>query len=81
MACARIEIPVAMAPADRVFGYLNRILADKTAIIIAHRLATVQRADRIITLKDGIIVEQGTHRELLEKSALYQELAQKQLKL
>jgi ATP-binding cassette, subfamily B, putative efflux pump len=59
---------------------LDKILADKTAIIIAHRLATVQRADRIITLKDGKIVDQGTHQELLEKSALYQELAQKQLR-
>jgi ATP-binding cassette, subfamily B, bacterial MsbA len=59
---------------------LDKILADKTAIIIAHRLSTVQRADRIITLKDGIIVDQGTHQELLEKSALYQELAQKQLR-
>lgn len=59
---------------------LDKILADKTAIIIAHRLATVRRADRIITLKDGKIMDQGTHLELLEKSALYQELAQKQLK-
>jgi ABC-type multidrug transport system fused ATPase/permease subunit len=60
---------------------LDRILRDKTAIIIAHRLATVQRADRIITLKDGVIVDEGTHSELLEKSPLYRELAQKQLKL
>jgi ATP-binding cassette, subfamily B, bacterial MsbA len=60
---------------------LDKILADKTAIIIAHRLSTVQRADRIIALKDGKIVDQGTHQELLEKSLLYQELAQKQLKL
>ena len=59
---------------------LDKILADKTAIIIAHRLSTVQRADRIIALKDGKIMDQGTHQELLEKSALYQELAQKQLK-
>jgi ABC-type multidrug transport system fused ATPase/permease subunit len=60
---------------------LDKILADKTAIIIAHRLATVQRADRIITLRDGRIVDQGTHSELMEKSPLYRELAQKQLKI
>jgi subfamily B ATP-binding cassette protein MsbA len=59
---------------------LDKILADKTAIIIAHRLSTVQRADRIIAIKDGKIVDQGTHQQLLEKSALYQELTQKQLK-
>lgn len=59
---------------------LDRILADKTAIIIAHRLATVQRADRIITLKDGVIIDEGNHQELMQKSALYRELAQKQLK-
>ena len=60
---------------------LDRILKDKTAIIIAHRLSTVQRADRIITLQDGAIVGDGTHSELLEKSPLYRELAQKQLRI
>jgi len=58
---------------------LQRVLVDKTAIIIAHRLSTVQHVGRIITLDGGRIVAEGTHRELLEKSPLYRELASKQL--
>ena len=58
---------------------LRTILADKTAIIIAHRLATIQHVDRIITLDKGRIVDQGTHGELIGRCPLYRELAQKQL--
>ena len=58
---------------------LQRVLVDKTAIIIAHRLSTVQHVGRIITLDGGRIVAEGTHRELLDKSPLYRELASKQL--
>ncbi|MCC6963435.1 MAG: ABC transporter ATP-binding protein [candidate division Zixibacteria bacterium] len=57
---------------------LERILVNKTAIIVAHRLATVQRADRIITVKNGAIVDEGTHTELLTRSSIYRELAEKQ---
>ena len=60
---------------------LKKILADKTAIIIAHRLATVQHADRIIAIDKGRIVDEGRHEELLEKSPLYRELAKRQLKI
>lgn len=57
----------------------NRILSDKTAIIIAHRLATIKHADRIIAIDNGKVVDQGTHEQLTTRCALYRELAQKQL--
>ncbi len=57
---------------------LEKVVVDKTAIIIAHRLATVQKADRILTLKEGRIIDEGTHSELLKRSSVYRELAEKQ---
>lgn len=50
---------------------LERIMKERTVFIIAHRLATVRRADRILVLEQGQIVELGTHAELLEKSGRY----------
>jgi len=58
---------------------LEKALQGKTSIIIAHRLATVRHADRIIVLDNGRIVGEGTHEALLESSPLYGELARKQL--
>jgi ABC-type multidrug transport system fused ATPase/permease subunit len=60
---------------------LATILADKTAIIIAHRLSTVQHVDRIVALDGGRIIDQGTHEELTGRCELYRELARKQLLL
>ncbi len=51
----------------------------RTTIVIAHRLATVQNADRISLMKEGEIVATGTHHELLRKSGLYLELVQEQM--
>ncbi len=56
---------------------LERILESKTAVIVAHRLSTVQRADRIIALQNGQIVDSGKHSELLQNSAIYRELYQR----
>lgn len=50
---------------------LERLMRDRTVFIIAHRLATVRRADRILVLEQGKIVESGTHAELLEKGERY----------
>ena len=60
---------------------LNAILKDRTAIIIAHRLSTVRRADRIIVLDNGEIVEHGNHEELMGKNGLYHYLNHQQLNL
>ncbi len=57
---------------------LKTLLAEKTAVIVAHRLATILHADRIIVVDRGRFVAQGTHASLLESSSLYRELAEKQ---
>jgi ATP-binding cassette subfamily B protein len=53
---------------------LVRIFERKTVIVIAHRLSTVERADRIVLLADGRVVEQGTHRELMAAGGAYSRL-------
>ena len=53
---------------------INNLLNNKTAIIIAHRLSTIKDVDRIIVLKDGKIIEQGNHFELLKKKGEYARL-------
>jgi subfamily B ATP-binding cassette protein MsbA len=50
---------------------LENLMAGRTSIVIAHRLATVRRADRIVVLDGGRIVEQGTHPDLLERGGVY----------
>ena len=57
-----------------VFEGLDRLLAGKTTFVIAHRLATIQRADVILVMDRGRIVERGTHAELLAHSGLYASL-------
>jgi subfamily B ATP-binding cassette protein MsbA len=56
-----------------VFEALDRLMEGKTCVVIAHRLSTVQRADVIYVVKDGAIIEHGTHDELLKAGGLYAE--------
>jgi ATP-binding cassette, subfamily B, multidrug efflux pump len=59
---------------------LERLMAGRTSFIIAQRLSTVRMADLILVLEDGRIAATGTHEELLERSALYAEIYQRQLR-
>jgi len=57
---------------------LNDISVDRTVLVIAHRLATVRRADRIVVLDQGRVVAQGSHQRLVAESPLYARLARLQ---
>ena len=57
---------------------LERVMQNRTALVIAHRLSTVQHADEIVVLKDGQIVERGTHTELLDSAGEYGKLVRLQ---
>ena len=58
---------------------LERLMADRTAIIIAHRLSTIRNVDRILVLKRGQLVESGSHEELLQVEGLYASLYKLQM--
>ena len=53
---------------------LDKLLEDRTSIVIAHRLTTIKNSDRIIVLDKGEIVEEGNHESLMDKGGLYSEL-------
>ncbi len=55
-------------------------MAGRTTFVIAHRLSTVRRADLILVMDEGRIVERGTHSELLAQDGLYREIYELQLK-
>jgi ATP-binding cassette subfamily B protein len=57
---------------------LERLMVGRTTLVIAHRLATVQKAKRILVMDQGRIVEEGTHAELIAKGGLYARLAEMQ---
>ncbi|MGH9659838.1 MAG: ABC transporter ATP-binding protein, partial [Bryobacteraceae bacterium] len=64
---------------ERILSSLASILQDRTVILISHRVSTVRQAGRIVVLKKGRIVEQGTHAQLVAGGGYYAELYQKQL--
>ncbi len=62
-----------------ILNNLKRIMADRTSVIISHRVSSAKLADQIIVLDDGNIIETGTHEELMARNGTYRELYDKQL--
>ena len=64
---------------EHILGRLRDIMRDRTTLLISHRCSTVRDADQIVVLRNGQIVERGTHDELLTRGGYYADLYQKQL--
>ena len=60
---------------------MDKLIKNKTSFIIAHRLSTIKNADLILVVKDGNIVEQGSHEELMKLGGSYAELYNSQFEL
>ena len=58
----------------RIQKAMDNLMRGRTSFVIAHRLSTIRDADSILVMKDGDIVEQGSHEELLAKSGFYAQL-------
>ena len=72
MRCLLSYIPVS-------YTHLRGVKEGRTTILISHRTSTVQDADQIVVLRDGRIIERGTHDELLAREGYYADLYRKQL--
>ena len=59
---------------QRIQRAFAKLMNGRTSFIVAHRLSTIKEADIILVMKDGNIIEQGNHNELLEKGGFYSEL-------
>ncbi|CAA9445565.1 MAG: Heterodimeric efflux ABC transporter, permease/ATP-binding subunit 2 [uncultured Rubrobacteraceae bacterium] len=69
---------VDLATEARIEAALDRLLAGRTSIVIAHRLSTVRRANRILVMGEGRVIEEGTHEELLSRPSAYRRLYESQ---
>lgn len=53
---------------------LDKLMASRTSVVVAHRLSTIQNADEIVVIDKGQVIEQGTHHDLMAKSKVYKKL-------
>lgn len=58
---------------------LDKAAKGRTTLVIAHRLSTVRNADLIVAISGGVVIEQGTHDELMKKGGLYSDLVRQQV--
>ena len=65
----------------QIIDKLSEFYEGRTVVVVAHRLSTVQHADKIVVLDNGKIVEEGTHQELVHKKGTYYNLVKNQLEL
>ena len=63
---------------DEILRELKQFMRRRTTLLISHRISTVRDADQIVYLKDGEIIEQGTHDELVDRRGAYYELYRRQ---
>ncbi|MGB2574419.1 MAG: ATP-binding cassette domain-containing protein, partial [Henriciella sp.] len=63
----------------KVQAALREFTQDRTSLIVAHRLSTVRKADRILVIEDGQVVETGSHTELMAVNGVYKRLVELQL--
>ena len=59
---------------QRIQYAMDRLMKGRTSFVIAHRLSTIRDADKILVMRDGDIVEQGTHDELIDQGGFYADL-------
>ncbi|MBQ8877198.1 MAG: ATP-binding cassette domain-containing protein, partial [Lachnospiraceae bacterium] len=63
---------------QQIQSAMTKLMKDKTCFIIAHRLSTIRNADKILVVKDGKVVEEGNHRQLMDMGGFYYQLYQAQ---
>jgi ATP-binding cassette, subfamily B, multidrug efflux pump len=64
---------------ERILTHLRDVMRERTTVLVAHRISTIKMADQIVVLRDGRIIERGTHDDLLAMNGYYSDLYQKQL--
>ena len=66
---------------QKIVAALDNVFKDKTVIVVAHRLSTIRKADQIIVMQGGTVVEIGNHNTLMERKGRYHQLVQSQMDL